>query len=127
MSTPLITQNRTRITTTPNATMTTFASPILSGTAAISVWQTSMHAGAQGPLHSFDTDQVLVITSGTLSVSVEGTCIEMSEGCGLTIAPGHFRQISAVSDCTFMVTATSPTLVTVSGESAPRLTPAWIV
>jgi hypothetical protein len=47
-----------RITSTPNATMTTLASPTLGATDGRSLWVVDMTAGATGPMHIFDTEQI---------------------------------------------------------------------
>lgn len=60
-----------RTTTTPNATMTTLASPTLGG-AESSLWLVEMPAGIQGPEHSFAGEVLWSITAGSARVLVDG-------------------------------------------------------
>ena len=46
----LVKRADTRTTVTPNATMTTLASPTLGATSGRSLWQVDMAAGASGPV-----------------------------------------------------------------------------
>lgn len=127
MSTPFVSAASARISTTPNATMTTLASPTLSGSTFASIWQTSMIAGAKGPLHSFDSEQIVVVLEGRIEILLDGTSITMEKGSALTVAGDTLRQIAAVSDCRFLFTGAFDACVSVPGESAPRSTPEWIV
>ncbi|GAA4551950.1 cupin [Pseudonocardia xishanensis] len=52
---------------TPNAVMTTLASPSLGG-AGQSLWQVRMRAGQVGPEHVMDREQVWTVVEGTMTV-----------------------------------------------------------
>src|SRR5881227_2641244 len=84
-----------RRTETPNATMTTLASPTLGSTAGLSMWQVEMAAGARGPLHVFDSEQVWTVLEGELSVALDDEHCELSAGDTIVLAAGVQRQISA--------------------------------
>ena len=58
MATSLVRAGQARRTETPNALMTTLASPSQGPTAGLSMWRVEMRAGQQGPPHAFDTEQV---------------------------------------------------------------------
>jgi quercetin dioxygenase-like cupin family protein len=60
-----------RVTETPNAVMTTYASPTL-GSTELSVWRVEMKASAQGPVHVMDSEQVWTGLSGHARASVPG-------------------------------------------------------
>ena len=53
-----------RRTQTPNATMTTLASPTLGATEGLSLWKVEMAAGASGPRHVFDSEQLWTVQAG---------------------------------------------------------------
>ncbi len=59
--------NETRRTETPNAVMTTLASPTLSNTRDFSVWQVDLGARARGPVHMMDSEQVWTMLAGDAS------------------------------------------------------------
>ena len=58
MAISLVRAGQARRTETPNALMTTLASPSQGPTAGLSMWRVEMRAGQQGPPHVFDTEHV---------------------------------------------------------------------
>ena len=58
MAASLVRAAQARRTETPNALMTTLASPSQGPTAGLSMWLVEMRAGQQGPAHVFDTEQI---------------------------------------------------------------------
>jgi quercetin dioxygenase-like cupin family protein len=118
---------KTRRIETPNATMTTLASPTLGATAGLSMWQVEMAAGARGPSHVFDSEQLWTVFEGQVSVSVSGEAIELEEGDTFVLPAGAERQISAGTAARLLVCGHGDAVVRVPGEDAPRGTPAWIV
>lgn len=123
----LITRAEARITATPNATMTTLASPTLGATAGHSLWLVEMAADASGPLHVFDGEQIWTMLSGRATIDVDGIGQPLEGGDTLVIPGGVERQVQAVSDCRMLVCGDGAATVSVVGEEAPRGTPAWIV
>ena len=95
---------------TPNATMTTLASPTLGATAALSMWQVEMAAGAQGPPHVFDSEQVRTVLEGQLAAVVAGEESELRAGDTVVSQParsGNCRQ-QPTRGCSSAVTDTQP-------------------
>ncbi len=115
-----------RRTETPNATMTTFASPTLGETAGLSMWQVEMAAGAQGPGHVFDSEQVWTVLEGELAVAVAGENQTLRVGDTVVLPAGAERQLSARTDVRLLVCGHGDAIVRVPGEDAPRGTPPWI-
>lgn len=115
-----------RTTVTPNATMTTLASPTAGASDGRSLWLVEMTAGAQGPLHVFDSEQIWTVLSGSVEFELDGSVLLLEEGDTLVIPAGAQRQVSAAGDSRMLVTGDGAAIVTVVGESEPRGTPAWI-
>jgi quercetin dioxygenase-like cupin family protein len=122
----VVSRAQARTTVTPNATMTTLASPTIGATAGLSLWRVEMNAGQQGPWHTFDTEQLWTVESGTVVlVSVDGDII-MNPGDTAVIPAGAERQITATSDVRLIVCGPAGGVAQARGEDAPRGTPAWI-
>jgi quercetin dioxygenase-like cupin family protein len=115
-----------RRTETPNATMTTLASPTLGSTAGLSMWQVEMAAGARGPLHVFDSEQIWTVLEGELSVAADNQRCELSAGDTVVLAAGVQRQISARTAVRLLVCGRGDAVARVPGEDASRGTPPWI-
>lgn len=115
-----------RRTETPNATMTTFASPSLGPTAGLSLWQVEMEAGIDGPLHVFDREQLWTVLDGELTVTVDGARADLAAGDTVVIPPAVERQITARSDARLIVCGQGDAVASVPGEDASRGTPPWI-
>jgi quercetin dioxygenase-like cupin family protein len=111
---------------TPNATMTTLASPTLGATAALSMWQVKMAAGAKGPWHVFDSEQVWTVLEGQLAAVVAGEESELRAGDTVVLPAGAERQLSATTDVRVLVCGHGDATARVPGEHAPRGTPPWI-
>jgi quercetin dioxygenase-like cupin family protein len=116
----------TRRTETPNATMTTLASPTLGATAGLSLWQVEMAANATGPLHAFDSEQLWTVVEGTVSITVGHETTALAAGDTLVLPAGVPRQITATSAARLLACGHSDAIAHVPGEDAPRGTPAWI-
>jgi quercetin dioxygenase-like cupin family protein len=115
-----------RRTETPNATMTTLASPTLGPTDGFSLWQVEMEAGAAGPLHTFDREQLWTVLGGEVTITVEGASTELAAGDTIVIPAGAERQVLARTAARLIVCGPGDAVVTVPGEEAPRGTPPWI-
>lgn len=93
---PVIRRAETRRTETPNAVMTTLASPTQGG-AAQAVWRVDMRAGQSGPLHAIDTEQVWTVLTGAAVVEIDGQRHTVEAGDTVVI-PAHLpRRITATS------------------------------
>jgi len=84
-----------RTTTTPNATMTALAAPSQGGV-ELTTWLVRMDAGATGPVHAIDREQVWTTTLGRMSFAVDGTTHHAGPGQAAVIPAGVLRQVSAV-------------------------------
>ena len=116
-----------RVTTTPNASMTTLASPTLGLTSDLSMWQVEMTAGAQGPRHVFDTEQVWTVLAGRLRVAVaDAEVADMEPGDTIVLRADVERQISATTAVRLLVCGRGNAVARVPGEDTPRGTPPWI-
>lgn len=116
-----------RRTETPNATMTTLASPTLGASAGLSLWQVEMPAAARGPEHSFDSEQVWTVLQGGVSVTIDGEVTELAVGDTLVLPGDVVRQVTAGTAARLLVCGHGDAVVQVAGEDAPRGTPPWIV
>jgi quercetin dioxygenase-like cupin family protein len=115
-----------RRTETPNATMTTLASPTLGPTAGLSLWRVEMEADATGPLHAFDSEQLWTALAGELTITVDGAATDLAAGDTIVIPAGLERQIHARTPAHLIVCGAGDAVVNVPGEEEPRGTPAWI-
>ena len=111
---------------TPNATMTTFASPTLGATTGLSMWQVEMSAGARGPRHVFDSEQVWTVLEGQLAAVVASEKSELRAGDTVVLPAGAERQLAATTDVRVLVCGHGDATARVPGEHAPRGTPPWI-
>ena len=116
----------TRTTVTPNATMTTLASPTLGATSGRSVWLVDMTAGATGPLHTFDTEQIWTLLDGNAAIEIAGVNHPLDAGDTVVIPAATERQVRADTACRMLVTGDATAAASVPGESESRGTPAWI-
>jgi quercetin dioxygenase-like cupin family protein len=83
-----------RRTETPNAVMTTLASPSQGG-AGHAVWRVDMAPGQSGPLHAWDTEQVWTVLDGSAVVELDGELLTVGPGDTLILPPDANRRISA--------------------------------
>lgn len=116
----------TRRTDTPNATMTTLASPTLGVSDGLSLWQVEMSAGASGPKHVFDSEQLWSVQTGRIVVVAGDQSHRLGPGDTALLPAGVERQIHAATDARMLVCGHGQAIVSVPGDPAPRGTPAWI-
>jgi mannose-6-phosphate isomerase-like protein (cupin superfamily) len=116
----------TRTTVTPNATMTTLASPTLGATSGRSLWQVDMAAGASGPLHVFDTEQIWTVLDGRATIDIAGVTHPLDTGDTIVIPARAERRVHAATNCRMLVTGDATATASVPGETESRGTPAWI-
>jgi quercetin dioxygenase-like cupin family protein len=115
-----------RRTETPNATMTTLASPTLGPTEGLSLWRVEMEAGAAGPFHTFDSEQLWTALTGEVTIALDGAPTELGAGDTVVIPAGVERQVTARTAARLIVCGAGHAVVTVPGEEEPRGTPPWI-
>jgi mannose-6-phosphate isomerase-like protein (cupin superfamily) len=115
-----------RRTETPNAVMTTFASPTQGASQGLSLWQVDMRAGQRGPEHVFDSEQVWHMLDGTAQIAVDGRPVDLGAGDSLVVPGGAGRQVTATTAARMVVCGHGHAIVTVPGEAQSRGTPPWI-
>jgi quercetin dioxygenase-like cupin family protein len=126
MAASLVRAAQARRTQTPNALMTTLASPSQGPTAGLSMWLVEMRAGQQGPPHVFDTEQIWHLLEGEAEVTVDAGQLVLGPGDTVVLPAGAERQVCARADAQLVVCGRGDAVVCVPGEAAPRGTPPWI-
>lgn len=122
----IITRNDSRRVETPNAVMTTVASPTLGGS-ELSMWSVEMAAGARGPRHVLDREQVWWLHEGRAEVEIgDDEQLVLTPGDTVVLAAGAVRRVTAATDVRFVVCGRGDAVVSVDGESGDRGTPPWI-
>ncbi|MFJ7154391.1 VOC family protein [Streptomyces sp. NPDC101118] len=107
---------------TPNARMTTHASPSR-GSSELSAWTVTMTAGQAGPDHSVSREQVWTVTSGALEVVSGDRKERVAAGQTLVLSPGAVRRIEAPEDVTAYVVMRADGVVAVPGTEGTRPLP----
>ena len=114
-----------RHTETPNASMTTLASPTQGDTGVLSLWRTTMRPGQRGPLHTFDAEQVWHVLDGAAMFLVDTEFVDLSVGDTLVVPAGTPRQVRTDSGVSFVVCGPASGQATPDGGEA--VSPPWIV
>lgn len=123
---PVIRSAERRVTETPNAVMTTFASPTQGG-AARAVWRVDMRPGAAGPVHVFDVEQVWIVVGGAASVEIGEEIHALDEGDAAVIPAGAVRRIHADPQRGLAAIVTAPARAQASQPGVEGTTvPGWI-
>lgn len=130
---PVIKAADSRRTQTPNAVMTTLASPT-QGSAGQALWRVDMQPGQTGPLHGIDAEQIWTVLSGGATVQLGAESVSVAPGDTVVIPANLSRQISADPDAGFVaiVTGRAGQQAYVLGESCAvpageTVTPAWVI
>lgn len=114
-----------RRTDTPNATMTTLASPTVGEAATIALWRVAYPSGATGPLHTMDSEQVWTLESGAAACRVGGECHELAPGDTIRIAAGAERQFTSDAGARFVVCGHANAVARTDANPAGTVPP-WI-
>lgn len=85
----------TRRSDTPNAVMTTLASPTLGSTRQLALWRVRMEGGQSGPLHVFDSEQVWTVLDGRMRVTVDGKAVDLEPGDTVVLPADAERRVEA--------------------------------
>jgi quercetin dioxygenase-like cupin family protein len=109
---------------TPNAVMTTLASPTLGATRELALWRVRMEAGGAGPEHVFDSEQVWTVVSGAARVTVDGEQAVLAAGDTIVLPAGATRRIRADGELEALVAGRAGARVTAAGHDG--VTPPWI-
>lgn len=121
----VITPSPDQVITTPNATMTGFASPSR-GSAELSTWRAAIPAGITGPEHSVSREQVWTVTAGALDVTCGGRTEKVAAGEAVVLPPDVLRHVHALADTEVYVAMRADGLVSVPGTEGARPLP-WAV
>ena len=92
---------------TPNAVMKTLASPARLGS-ALAVWQVTLEPGAAGPEHAMDADEVHVVLSGQLRVTIAGTDATAEAGDAVFVPAGALRRIATAGSAPAVALVSMP-------------------
>jgi quercetin dioxygenase-like cupin family protein len=104
---PVIRHADSRRTETPNAVMTTLASPTQGGSQH-AVWRVDMAPGAFGPEHAFDTDQVWTVLNGRARITVAEETTTVAPGDTVIMPADAQRQVFADADQGFTAIVSAP-------------------
>jgi quercetin dioxygenase-like cupin family protein len=126
MAANLVRAGQARRTQTPNALMTTLASPSQGPTAELSMWLVEMRAGQQGPPHVFTSEQIWHLIEGEAEVAVGAEQLRLGPGDTVVLPGGTERQVSALTDAQLVVCGRGDAVAHVPGEAVSRGTPPWI-
>lgn len=134
----LIRHAEARRSETPNAVMTTLASPTQGG-AHLALWRVEMAPGRSGPLHAMETEQVWTCLEGSARVTLGVDAFTLTEGDTIVLPADRPRQVHTGPDAPFTAIVTAlpggraynPGGVTPDGACAQaprdtdRVLPAW--
>ena len=123
---PVIRDSQARRTETPNATMTTLASPTL-GQAALSMWRVDMTAGATGPLHGIDAEQIWTVISGYAAVEIDGVTADLAVGDTVVIPADVPRRFSSTATDFAAIVVASPQMQAYPLPAGARVVPGWVL
>jgi quercetin dioxygenase-like cupin family protein len=123
---PVVRHADSRRTETPNAVMTTLASPSQGG-AGQAVWRVDMRPGQAGPRHTMDTEQVWTILDGGASVDADGEQITVGPGDTLILPAGLPRRISADPAAGLAAIVAAPAGGRARTADAAPIAPPWTV
>ncbi|MBO0871066.1 MAG: cupin domain-containing protein [Micromonosporaceae bacterium] len=104
---PVIHRSDSRRTETPNAVMTTLASPTQGG-AGQAVWRVEMRPGQSGPLHAIDTEQIWTVLAGAATVELDGVAHSIVDGDTVVIPADMPRRVSVDSPHGFAALVVAP-------------------
>lgn len=124
---PVIRHADARRTATPNAVMTTLASPTQGGS-SYAVWRVDMNKSQAGPLHAVDTEQIWTVLEGQATVDLDGELVTICEGDTIVMPADSPRQVAADTDFAAIVSAPAHMQASVVSESSggDKLTPGWV-
>jgi quercetin dioxygenase-like cupin family protein len=121
----LIRRADARRTITPNATMTTYASPT-QGASRQALWRVEMAPGAAGPDHVMAGEQIWTVVDGAARVEVAGDVVELAAGDTIVLPAGVLRRIHADTERGLGAVVTGPGDDTASGPGRDPVVPPWI-
>ncbi|MDA1360181.1 hypothetical protein O1R50_11120 [Glycomyces luteolus] len=121
----IVRSTESRRSETPAAVMTTFASPDLGGAAA-PLWKVEAAAETAGPVHHIDAEQVWVVLTGDVAVTVDGAYADLAAGDTIVIAADAARQFAPGPDgFTAICTGPAGMRAYMPGKEDAKMTPPW--
>ena len=123
--TTLIRDAEARRSVTPNATMTTFASPT-QGSGGQALWRVAMEPGASGPEHAMAGEQIWTVLRGGVRVVVGEDEHELGPGDTVVLPADRVRQLHADAERGVVAIVTGPGGDTASGPGREPVVPPWI-
>jgi quercetin dioxygenase-like cupin family protein len=114
-----------RRTQTPNAVMTTLASPTQGG-AAQSLWRVDMTPGQSGPLHTFDAEQLWAVLAGGAVITLDGAAVSLEPGDTAVIPAEVPRQVTADGGDGLSAIVTAQAGARAAAAGADPVVPPWI-
>jgi quercetin dioxygenase-like cupin family protein len=122
----VIRSTQTRTTQTPNATMTTLASPTLGG-ATRALWRVDMRPGQSGPAHTFDAEQLWTAVDGAATIELGGADHPITAGDTVVMPAGVPRRVVADPEAGLIAIVTAPAGArAMLPDGTDRGVPAWI-
>lgn len=122
---PVVHHADARRTTTPNATMTTFASPTQGGS-GLALWRVDMAPGASGPPHAFDVEQVWTVLHGAAVVELDGAEHTVEPGDTVVMPAGAPRRVHADGTAGLTALVAAPAGARATGPGGDPVLPPWI-
>ena len=114
-----------RRTETPNAAMTTLASPTQGG-AGHAVWRVDMQPGQAGPPHAFDVEQVWTVLAGGATLAVADAEHALAPGDTAVIPAAVARRVVAGdAGFTAIVSAAAGARATLT-DGTDKGVPPWV-
>ena len=110
---------------TPNAVMSTLASPTLGGS-QLAVWRVAMDPGASGPAHSIDVEQVWTVLHGRAEVTVAGDVLAIAEGDTIVLPAGVLRRMATAEAAFEALVAAAPGGRALLADGTDRGVPPWM-
>lgn len=104
---PVIRHADSRRTETPNAVMTTLASPAQGG-AGHAVWRVDMRSGQAGPLHAIDTEQIWTVLDGAAAVELGDETHTVGPGDTVIMPADTPRRLTATAPTGFTAIVVAP-------------------
>ncbi len=121
----LVRSDAARRVETPNAVMTTYASPSQGGATA-ALWRVEMAPGAVGPLHVMDGEQIWTVLDGAATVSVDDERLDARVGDTVVLDAGRPRRIAADPQRGLTAIVTGRGADVASGPGREPTVPPWI-
>jgi quercetin dioxygenase-like cupin family protein len=111
---------------TPAAVMQTLVSPSTGPDLPFAAWWTELADDTPGPNHAIDTDQLVVVTAGSVGIQVGDDMFTLTAGDALKLPAGAARVIRAVAGPARTLTIGPPNARARVGDGEPVLVP-WTV